>query len=312
MKTKVDLITGFLGAGKTTFLARYGAWLERQGCRFAVIENEFGAAGVDQAILGEEFGSVNELSGGCICCTMKAGFHSMLARLAGSYDRILVEPSGLFDMDDFFDVLDTLEREGVCEPGMCLTLIDPHCLPGLTGAEQTVLRTELTGTGAVLWTHMDISPVPEEAASIEQVLTLLALGETLSFYRVPAHQLTDEDFAVMQGLSPVWRAHRRTPVNHQMLFQSTILRPRGVFEPQRLHDALVELIQTKACGKILRVKGFVRAQNGSLAVNFTSSGCSVTLCSEKHSMLNIIGHDLDRAGIKAALQTIVQEDPARQ
>lgn len=305
--TKVDLITGFLGAGKTTFLSRYGAWLNGQGCRFAVIENEFGAGSVDQTILGEEFDHVSELSGGCICCTLKAGFHNALARLAGNYDRILVEPSGLFDMDEFFEVLDVLERDGLCEPGMCLTLIDPHCLPGLTSAEQTVLRTELTGTGAVLWTHADIAPVPEEASSIEQVLALLDLEETLAFYPVPAHQLTDADFAAMQRICPVRRAHRRTPVNHQMLFQSTLLRLQGIFDPQQLHNTLVELVRTEAHGKILRVKGFVNAEDGSLEVNLTSSGCSVTPCAKKRSMLNIIGHELDRAGLKAGLQNIAYE-----
>lgn len=304
--TKVDLITGFLGAGKTTFLSRYGTWLNGQGCRFAVIENEFGAGSVDQTILGEEFDHVSELSGGCICCTMKAGFHNALARLAGNYDRILVEPSGLFDMDEFFEVLDVLERDGLCEPGMCLTLIDPHCLSGLTSAEQTVLRAELTGTGAVLWTHMDISPVPEEAVSIEQVLTLLNLGESLNFYPVPSHRLTGEDFAVLQRICPNRREHRRTPVNHQMLFQSTLLRLSGVFEPAKLHHTLAELIRTEAHGKILRVKGFVCAESGSLEVNLTSSGCSVTPCAARRCILNFIGHDLDRAGLKAALQNIAR------
>ena len=56
--TKVDLITGFLGAGKTTFLARYGEWLGRQGCRFTIIGNEFGGSGIDHAVLLGIFGNV--------------------------------------------------------------------------------------------------------------------------------------------------------------------------------------------------------------------------------------------------------------
>lgn len=99
--TKVDLVTGFLGAGKTTLIARYGDWLNQKGVRFAVIENEFGAAGVDTAILSERFGNVQELAGGCICCTLKVGFHALLTQLAGQCDRVIVEPSGLFSMDAF-------------------------------------------------------------------------------------------------------------------------------------------------------------------------------------------------------------------
>ena len=68
----VDLITGFLGAGKTTFLQKYTDYLARQGIRFAVVENEFGAAGVDTAALqaGGQPHAVYELTGGCICCTL--------------------------------------------------------------------------------------------------------------------------------------------------------------------------------------------------------------------------------------------------
>ena len=97
----VDLITGFLGAGKTTFLQKYTDYLARQGIRFAVVENEFGAAGVDTAALqaGGQPPAVYELTGGCICCTLKQSFHEMLSGLAGRYARILVEPSGLFNLD---------------------------------------------------------------------------------------------------------------------------------------------------------------------------------------------------------------------
>lgn len=303
--TKVDLITGFLGAGKTTFLARYGEWLGRQGCRFTIIGNEFGGSGIDHAVLQERFGgAVNELSGGCICCTLKAGFHSMLARLAGHCERILVEPSGLFDMDDFFEILDTLEREGLCEPGMCLTLIDPHSLDNLPDAERLVLRSQLTGTGAVLWTHADLDPVIPAANSAERVLELLDLGETLSFYPLPSHQLTDIDFAALQQIGPVRRTHQRVPINHQMLFQSTILRPSGIFDPERLQQLLCGPLRQGMFGTILRLKGFVSAEHGSLAVNYTPSGLSVTPCSGKRSTLNIIGHSIDRGRIKNALQQI--------
>ena len=129
----VDLITGFLGAGKTTFLQKYTDYLARQGIRFAVVENEFGAAGVDTAALqaGGQPHAVYELTGGCICCTLKQSFHEMLSGLAGRYARILVEPSGLFNLDDFNEVMYVLEHDGICCPGLCLTVVDPHTLPGL-------------------------------------------------------------------------------------------------------------------------------------------------------------------------------------
>ena len=74
MKTKIDLVTGFLGAGKTSFIQSYADWLRRQGTSFAVVENDFGAVGVDAAALKEECGDVFEVSGGCICCSLTPNF----------------------------------------------------------------------------------------------------------------------------------------------------------------------------------------------------------------------------------------------
>lgn len=69
--TKLDVVTGFLGAGKTTFLQTYHRWLTGKGVTSCIIENEFGAAGVDGAVLRGSGAAVRDISGGCVCCTLK-------------------------------------------------------------------------------------------------------------------------------------------------------------------------------------------------------------------------------------------------
>lgn len=309
MITKIDLVTGFLGAGKTTFLAHYGDWLDRQGIRFAVVENEFGAAGVDRAVLSRKFGNVSELSGGCICCTLKSGFYAMLAELSGKCDRILVEPSGVFDMDDFFEIVWTLERDKLCRMGMCLTLIDPHMLPDLKKEELGVLWTELTGTGTVVWTQTDVLPEPDLDAAAQEVNAILNLEIPLTFYPVSSHALTDKDFAVLQSRGPVRRPHHRRIVDHNRIFQSTSLRPKGIIDQGTLIKTMDSLMKDRSCGEILRIKGFVRSVSGSLAVNYTVSGRSVVPCTEMRSMLNFIGRKLDRAQIKSVIDAAMESIP---
>lgn len=82
--TKIDLINGFLGSGKTTFIHRYLPWLTARGERVAVIENEFGTAGMDTAILSQTGVQVRELSGGCVCCGQKVNFYRLLRELCAS------------------------------------------------------------------------------------------------------------------------------------------------------------------------------------------------------------------------------------
>ena len=109
MMVKIDLITGFLGSGKTTFLKKYAARLMEQGCNLGILENDFGAVNVDMMLLQELMGDQCELemiSGGCDKETHRSRFRTKLIAMGMcGYDRVLVEPSGIYDMDEFFDVL---------------------------------------------------------------------------------------------------------------------------------------------------------------------------------------------------------------
>jgi G3E family GTPase len=98
----VTLLTGFLGAGKTTLLNRLLA--SASGERIAVIENEFGAVGVDGSLIAQEASAVVELANGCICCTVKGALAGALTDLAErrargelAFDRLVVETTGLAD-----------------------------------------------------------------------------------------------------------------------------------------------------------------------------------------------------------------------
>ena len=106
---KIDLITGFLGSGKTTFLKKYAKRLMEQGQNIGILENDFGAVNVDMMLLQELEGEQCELemiSGGCDPETHRRRFRTKLIAMGMcGYDRVLVEPSGIYDMDEFFDVL---------------------------------------------------------------------------------------------------------------------------------------------------------------------------------------------------------------
>ena len=94
----IQIVSGFLGSRKTTFLNRYMTCL--QG-RVAVIENEFGPAGLDAQLLGEEV-PVKEISAGCICCSMAMDFQQGIAEVEQKYhpDYLLIEPSGVGRLSD--------------------------------------------------------------------------------------------------------------------------------------------------------------------------------------------------------------------
>lgn len=98
----VTLITGFLGAGKTTLLNRLMA--ANPGLRCAIVENEFGAAGIDASLISPQATRIVELANGCICCSVRGELAAALQTLAGqrergelAFDRLLIETTGLAD-----------------------------------------------------------------------------------------------------------------------------------------------------------------------------------------------------------------------
>ncbi len=104
---KVDVISGFLGAGKTTLIKKL--FSERMGKeRIALIENEFGEIGIDSSFLKESGVDIKEINSGCICCSLVGNFEKSLKEMIDTYspDRIIIEPSGVGKLSDIVKAID--------------------------------------------------------------------------------------------------------------------------------------------------------------------------------------------------------------
>ena len=99
--TKIDIVSGFLGAGKTTLIKKLLAEAF-PGEKLVLIENEFGEIGIDGGFLKESGVQISEMSAGCICCSLGGDFHKALTDVQAQFhpDRILIEPSGVGKLSD--------------------------------------------------------------------------------------------------------------------------------------------------------------------------------------------------------------------
>lgn len=294
--TRLDVVTGFLGAGKTTFLARYLHWLRRQGVRAAVIENEFGRAGVDAAALSAGGARVREISGGCVCCTMKVTLRELLWELAADCDRILLEPSGLFCSDDLLDIL----HSPGCPvtPGLWLGIVDPWALTVMNDEDRAVLQSELMPSGAV-WIRRGGDPDGEQAAAVRFVREVLPAPAPCIRTDPWEAWEDDRDFPALQAAGWVERPHERRRFDHAAMFQSTTLLPdRPVAEPAL--RAVLDRLTGGEAGTLLRVKGTVWAPDGGqFAVNAVPGGLSLVRQETRGApALNFIGRELSRRRIR--------------
>lgn len=123
--TKIDIVSGFLGAGKTTLIKKLLSEALK-GTKVVLIENEFGEIGVDGGFLKDAGIEIREMNSGCICCSLVGDFTTSLEEVISKYapERILIEPSGVGKLSDVQRaVLKASEAAGV-EPGSSVAVVD--------------------------------------------------------------------------------------------------------------------------------------------------------------------------------------------
>lgn len=123
--TKVDIISGFLGAGKTTFIKLL---IENvfAGEKLVLIENEFGEIGIDGGFLKDAGIKITEMNSGCICCTLVGDFSKALRKVIEEYhpDRVLIEPSGVGKLSDVSKAIEHVKKEADIEIEGRITIVD--------------------------------------------------------------------------------------------------------------------------------------------------------------------------------------------
>ena len=112
--TKIDIFSGFLGAGKTTLIKKLIAYAF-QGEKLVLIENEFGEIAIDGGFLQDAGVEITEMSQGCICCSLVGDFGEALKKVMAQFapDRILIEPSGVGKLSDVIRAVQNLGIDGV-------------------------------------------------------------------------------------------------------------------------------------------------------------------------------------------------------
>ena len=160
---KVDLITGFLGSGKTTFIKKYVRYLLDKGEKIGIIENDYGAINVDMLLLNKEFGDecgMEMVVAGDPDCHRRR-FKTKLIAMGmdgvndGKYDRIVVEPSGIYDVDEFFDILYEEPLDRFYEIGNVIAVVDAGLSDELSKESEYLLVSQIAEAGMVVFSKVD-------------------------------------------------------------------------------------------------------------------------------------------------------------
>ena len=312
---QVDLITGFLGAGKTTFLRRYVRYLVAQGHNVCILENDFGAVNVDAMLVQDLLGpncDLETISGGCDCDTHRRRMRTKLIAMAmRGFDRVVVEPSGIFDVDEFFDVLrdDPLDRW--YHIGNVIAIVDAMLPETLSPQAEYVLASETANAGRVLVSRTQLAGQQQTAAAVAH-LTRALEGCKCSRRFAPEEiitkdwaRLTDADLAALAACGCRQASCEKMHFDEHEAFSSLCFLEQHL-TLQQLQAAADHLFADAACGHVLRVKGFApdpQGTTGWLELNATAAGKTLEPIPQGQDVLIVIGEGLDKAAIEARLKT---------
>lgn len=303
---KVDLITGFLGTGKTTFIHRYIDYLSRKGQKVHVIENEFGSVSIDTLMLKEDDCEISDLSGACMCCTGKRMFKNMLVQAAeDGCDRILVEPSGIYDVDEFFETMFSEPVSGCCEIGSILTVVDARMDDLISDEAKYLMFSQLLAAGTVIVSKTQMFSEQTAGETVEKINALMEqMGSGRRFgedvCRKKWDDFTDEDFEEFQRSGYQILEHDRASMQHDLVFMAKEMADYCENE-QDLERRLRNLMENPVFGCVLRVKGHIQDLDGNwYEINCSRDSFSVRPCRMKRGLFVIIGQKLDEAALNHA------------
>lgn len=304
---KVDLITGFLGAGKTTFIKKYAKYLMNRGEHICILENDYGAVNVDMMLLQELEGDRCELemvSGGCDRDCHRRRFKTKLISMGMcGYDRVLIEPSGIFDTDEFFDVLYEEPLDRWYEIGNVIAIVDAGLEEGLSERADYLLASEAANAGMVILSKTGETSKEKIERTIghlnramEQVRCKRRFQEEV--LNRSWDSLTDGDWERISSCGYVLESYEKSVFGDKHGYSSLYF--MNVHIPvQELRTRVEHLISASDCGNIVRVKGFMRAEDGTwLELNATHQTIAISPIEKGQEILIVIGEGLAEEKIR--------------
>lgn len=304
---KADLVTGFLGSGKTTFIKKYAKYLIEKGEKVGILENDFGAVNVDMMLLSELEGEKCELemvAGGCdYDCHVRRFKTKLIQMYMTGYDRVIVEPSGIYDVDEFFDVIrdETLERW--YEIGNVFAIVDAKTEGELSEQSRYMMASQLACAGKAVFSST------QNASDEDIENTVKIMNEALEEFKCKRRfdknecelknweELDEEDFERLEKSGYRLEDHVKQQVSRENSFDSVYLMNMEI-ELKELEDEARRVLADEECGKIFRIKGFLKSGDKWYEMNATRREIRAEERDNGQSVVIIIGEKINREKIE--------------
>lgn len=302
---QVDLITGFLGSGKTTFIKKYAKYLIDQGLHIAILENDFGAINVDMMVLEEELGDQCELEmvvgGGDLDCHRRRFKTKLISMGMRGFDRILVEPSGIYDVDEFFDVLHEEPLDKWYEIGNVIALVNSKLENNLSKQSDYLLGCQVADAGKIILSRSS------EATEEEINNTITHLNNTMSLIKckrrfnkedcLDLEALNNDDFNSILHSGYELEGFIKMIFKKEEAFSTMFFMNQAITKEELIH-ATQSIFNDSECGKVFRIKGFIPENDQWIELNATKDQITTEIIAKGQEIIIVIGESLNKEKIE--------------
>lgn len=308
MKVKIDIFSGFLGAGKTLLIKKListGAYKEN----IAIIENEFGEVSIDSLILRDTNIKIREINSGCICCEVTGDFKEACIEVIEKYkpDRIIIEPSGVAKLTDIIKVFKKVDLRDKVVIENLITVINPEkydsyinnfkdfYIDQIKNAKKIVIsRVEKVDNLKIDKIEKSIRSINSKSEIIKKPYNELNSNEILSSLNYEKLKIENSSFkASLKGI-----ARERSTAKD--IFDSYAIYPKNIFSKAELNAKFKFIASSKAYGDIIRAKGVINLREGTYG-QFDYAGEEFELREMKNkieSVISFIGVNLNKEELK--------------
>ena len=307
---KIDLITGFLGSGKTTFIKKYARYLTGKGHKIGILVNDYGAVNVDTMLLSELEGEnceIESVAGACDRDCHQRRFKTKLIALAMSgCERVLIEPSGVFDVNEFFDSLYEEPLDRWYQIGSVIAVVDVNLSTELSKSAEYLLASQACVAGRLVLSKTqlaDKSAAKKTTALINAVLQSHGSRRRFDDSNVTAKnwdKLTDSDFETIESCGYSTPDFTKFESTDDLGFKSLYFMELPL-TPEQLKERVKTLFETDKAGGIFRVKGFVNDGGSWVELNAVHDGITLSPIDNGQSIVIVIGENLNKEKITEIL-----------
>lgn len=307
---EIQIISGFLGTGKTTFLNKY---LPLLSGLTAVVENEFGEVGLDGALLQDDI-PVKELSAGCICCTLALDLAEGIVDIVNKYqpDRILIEPSGIGKLSDVVAACEKVKDKLDIEVTKKIVLVDA-CDCEIFIEDFGQFYSNQIEYANIIFLSNVAEATEEERKGAKACIR--DLNPDVIIYEGDFRELDKEELLALLGMAETIRGKEKEEADDLEimcgpigpLFSNLTLEDADPMSEEEI-QALIQGLNDEKFGYVLRAKGIVPAMDGgNWHFDYTVSKQSYEKIEENLNRVIVIGSGLNKRALRKYIYSFGEE-----